>query len=42
MNRLPKISIPKQDLVSFLKEDLQIDPFWNDLIDNGNKKKKRR
>ena len=29
--KIPKIKIPEQDLKSFLKESLKIDPFWYDL-----------
>ena len=29
--KMPKIKIPDQDLKSFLKESLKVDPFWYDL-----------
>jgi hypothetical protein len=35
--RSPKIKIPKVDLVTFTKESLTIDPFWDDLIEQGDK-----
>jgi hypothetical protein len=35
--RSPKIKIPKVDLASFAAESLTIDPFWNDLIEQGDK-----
>lgn len=41
MNRTPKIKIPKQDLQHFLAENLTFDPFWQDLIDKGDKKRNR-
>jgi hypothetical protein len=30
--KLPKITIPKTDLKSFLLKDLHIDPYWNDIL----------
>ena len=41
MNRAPKIKVPKHELKDFLLESLQIDPFWSDLIANGDRKKKK-
>ena len=39
----PKIKLPQIDLKTFAAESLRIDPFWNDLIDEGdNSYKKRR
>jgi hypothetical protein len=35
--RNPKIKIPKIDLLSFSLEQIVIDEFWNDLIENGDK-----
>jgi hypothetical protein len=35
--RSPKIKIPKIDLSTFAAENLSIDPFWDDLIANGDK-----
>jgi len=44
--RSPKIKIPQIDLSTFAAENLSIDPFWDDLIANGDKSykehKKRR
>lgn len=44
--RSPKIKIPKVDLSTFASENLSIDPFWDDLIESGDKSyrehKKRR
>jgi hypothetical protein len=41
MNRTPKIIISKHDLNNFSTGSLKIDPFWNDLIERGDTKKKR-
>lgn len=41
--KVPKITIPKIDLKTFLLNDLHIDPYWDDLLDGpkrNNKKKK--
>ena len=38
--RNPKIKIPKIDLLSFSLEQIVIDEFWNDLIENGDKQYK--
>ena len=38
--KIPKIKIPEQDLKSFLKESLKIDPFWYDLYGIENEKVK--
>jgi hypothetical protein len=35
--RSPKIKIPKVDLATFAAEHLSVDPFWDDLIANGDK-----
>jgi hypothetical protein len=35
--RSPKIKIPKVDLATFAAESLTIDPFWDDLIEQGDK-----
>lgn len=42
--KMPKIKIPEQDLKSFLKESLKVDPFWYDLygIENEDIKKKKK
>lgn len=40
--RSPKIKIPKVDLVTFTKESLTIDPFWDDLINEGDKSYKEQ
>lgn len=39
--KVPKINIPEVDLKSFLLKDLQIDPYWNDLL-VGPKRNKRK
>lgn len=39
--KVPKIKIPDVDLKSFLLKDLQIDPYWNDLLD-GPKRNARK
>jgi len=38
----PKIKIPEIDLKTFAAESLKIDPFWNDLIEEGDKSCKRK
>lgn len=38
--RVPKVNIPKVDLKSFLVENLEVDPYWDDLY-NPKPKKKR-
>lgn len=35
--RSPKIKIQKVDLATFAAESLTIDPFWDDLIEQGDK-----
>lgn len=40
--RSPKIKIPKVDLATFAAENLAVDPFWDDLIANGDKSYKER
>jgi hypothetical protein len=35
--RSPKIKVPKKDLVTFTLENIQMDSFWDDLIENGDK-----
>lgn len=32
MMKTPKIKVSKTDLTTFLKEELEIDPFWDDVI----------
>ena len=39
--KVPKINIPDVDLKSFLLEDLKIDPFWQDLLDDTDKRSKK-
>lgn len=40
--KIPKIKIPEQDLKSFLKESLKIDPFWYDLYGIENEEVKEK
>ena len=42
--KMPKIKIPEQDLKSFIKESLKVDPFWYDLygIKNEDVKEKSK
>lgn len=42
MGRAPKIKIPKVDLKTFAAESLNIDPFFDDLIAEGDKSYKKR
>jgi hypothetical protein len=40
--KMPKIKIPEQDLKSFIKESLKVDPFWYDLYGIENEKVKEK
>lgn len=40
--RSPKIKISKIDYQSFPAETVAIDPYWNDLIDKGDKSYKEQ
>lgn len=36
--RTCKVEVPKQDIVNFPVNEMQIDPFWNDLYNPINYK----
>ena len=38
--KVPRINISKVDLKSFAPKDMKIDPYWDDLINAGTKKKR--
>ena len=40
--KVPKVKIPDIDLESFLYEQLEVDPYWDDLYNPPQESKKRR
>lgn len=40
--RIPKVKIPEIDLKEFLYEQLEVDPYWEDLYNPPEKPKKRK
>ena len=40
--RIPKVKIPEIDLKEFLYEQLEVDPYWDDLYNPPEKPKKRK
>lgn len=40
--KVPKVKIPDIDLTSFLYEQLEIDPYWDDLYNPSEPIKKRK
>ena len=40
--KMPKVKIDPIDLQSFLYEELEVDPYWDDLYNPPQREKKRR